>query len=687
METKLFEIKGGFAKRNKLPRIFAGVVLKETANALFVYGHGTVESAKTGRCCICGRTLTHPVSITLGIGPVCGQHFWDWNLVGGFSEENAARLKKEIGTLMRSMKIDSWIPRSVVIETLPTIERVFPPSNHIMLKPQDSGTPTPPVKRQATFARYKNGDLAIKIEFPYDRDDVAKVKDIPGRKYNPDHKVWTCPVSPQAIEMLKGWGFLIDPRLLKFLDESQVNIDELEDPENIEGLKMKLYPYQEKGVAFIEAKKGRALIADEMRLGKTAEALAWLQMHPKKRPVLIIVPASLKLNWERETFMWMSDPSVSVLSGTTPNKGDLVGADIVIINYDILADWLKVLIAHNFVVIIADEVHYVKNNSAKRTKAIKKIAKTVKHFIALSGTPIVNRPIEFYNAISMIDRNLFPDFWHYVRTYCGARHNGFGWDFSRATNSKELHEKLIKSLMIRRLKVNVLTDLPDKVRSFFPVEMDSTLLLEYQAAENDFIEYVRRVKGDDAADRASSAEQLSSIEALKQLAVKAKMPSLLTWVQDFLDSGEKLVLFATHKFVIDEVMERFGKLAVKIDGSVSGGKRQEAVDRFQNEPETRLFVGNIKAAGVGITLTTSSNVAFIELPWTPGDLIQAEDRCHRIGQKNSVNIYYLLAKNTIEEKIALLLDDKRKVLNAVLDGKAPEEGSLLTELMESYMSG
>ena len=168
------------------------------------------------------------------------------------------------------------------------------------------------------------------------------------------------------------------------------------------------------------------------------------------------------------------------------------------------------------------------------------------------------------------------------------------------------------------------------------------------------------------------------------MAVEAKLPHAIEWIDDFLDTGEKLVVFCTHKFVVDALMKEFSKEAVKLDGRTSGPDRQLAVDKFQNEPETRLFVGNIQAAGVGITLTAASSVAFLELPWTSGSLRQAEDRVHRIGQKNAVNVYYLLAEYTIEEKIATLLDDKRKVLDSVLDGKETEDSSLIMDLIENY---
>jgi SWI/SNF-related matrix-associated actin-dependent regulator 1 of chromatin subfamily A len=657
METKLYEIKAGFAKRHKLPRMFAGVSLAESPTAKFIYGHGTVESARTGRCCICARELTHPVSITLGIGPVCGSHYWDWNLVGGFSEENVARLKAEIGTLMKNMKVDGWIPKWAIISANVIDEVITPPSDHHILQREiavEKG-------KKATLARKKSGELLIKIEFPYDINLINSVKGIPGRRYHPEHKFWTCPLGLDAVKKLKALGFDIDPNLEEYLSKTEVDIDALAPIEQIEGLKKELFPFQKKGVAFIEAKKGRALIADEMGLGKTVQALAWLQLHPELRPALIVVPASLKLNWDREAKDWMTDPKIVMLSGQNSDFGINPEAEIVIINYDILKYWADVIREYPFKVLIADEVHYVKNNSAGRTKALKKVAKNIPHFIGLSG------------------------FWDYVRTYCNAVNNGYGWDFSGAANTQELHNRLVGSIMIRRKKEEVLEDLPAKTRSFIPTPMSTEEFKEYMQAEKDFIGWVRRSKGKEAAEKASNAATLTSIEGLKQLAVKAKLAHILNWITNFLDSDEKLVVFATHREIIDFLMLGFGSRAVKIDGTIHPRERQAAIDRFQTDPGVRLFVGNIQAAGVGITLTAASNVAFIELPWTPGDLVQAEDRCHRIGQKEAVNIYYLLAAGTIEERIANLLDRKRVVLDSILDGVIPSEDTLLTQLIDSYM--
>jgi len=618
MKPLLYKISRGFAKREHLPIYFIGVVLTETRKAFYIYGRGTEEK----------------------------------------------------------IEVDHWIPKATIIQQLKTEETVTVPSNHPKLNHKAFPKPT---GRKATLTTFsKSGDRTIKVEFPYNMEDLDRVRSLLGRKYHSTTKVWSAQVCSENIEKLDEWGFEIDPNLKDFIKKTKLNISEVSEIE-VPGLKKKLYPFQKKGVAFIEAKDGRTLIGDEMGLGKTVQALAWLQLHPEKRPVVIVVPASLKLNWARETEAWTTNAGVvQILSGTTPHR--IIGTTI-IINYDILTNWVPALLKRKPQVLIIDEVHYVKSNSAKRTKAVKKLGKAIPHVIALSGTPIVNRPIEIFNAVKLIDSTVLPDLWSYARRYCGAKHNGYGWDFSGATNTEELHYKLTNTLMIRRKKVDVLPDLPEKVRSFIPMELDNED--EYYAAERDFISFVKAKKGKAAAEKASSAQALVEIEGLKQLAVRGKLKQTIAWIKDFLNVEDKLVLFAVHRFVIDALMDEFAGIAVKVDGSVTGINRQKAVDEFQTNKDVKLFIGN-KAAEEGITLTASSNVVHLEYPWSPSSIDQRNDRCHRIGQKNSVNIYYLLAENTIEEKLVKLIDSKRKVLDAVLDGKVTEQTSLLTELMNEY---
>lgn len=676
MTTQLFKINPAFARYHKLPILFAAIQLRETSRAVYLFGRGTTESARLGYCCICGRTLTHPVSVELGIGPECGRHYWDWNLVGGYTKENIARLTQKIH---EDIRVDSWFPKTVIEQRLPAEETITFPTDHPVLQQREN-----PAKTASMVTYQQTGELAVKITFPFNPKDVDQVKSLPGRRFHNEgtSKYWTAPLELSTAEKLRDWGFLLDEKLEEYIQKMNTPATTVDDMEgmNIPGLRMQLFPFQQRGVSFIENRNGRALVADEMGLGKTAQALAWLQLHPELRPAIVVVPASLKLNWKKEAEMWMDCPNVQILTGTTPTM-PIIG-EILVINYDILDEWVETLQSVRPQVLITDECHYYKNNSAQRTKAVKRLGKGIRHIIALSGTPIVNRPVEAYNALRLIDSQLFPSFWTYAQKYCGARHNGYGWDFNGATNTEELHDKLAKSVMIRRLKKDVLTDLPDKLRSFLPMELDNER--DYQRAEQDFIGFIREQKGREAALKASNAEALAAIEGLKQLAVAGKMKQAIDWIRDFIEVDGKLVVFAVHKFVIDRLIQEFGDIAVKVDGSVGMDKRQEAVDQFQNNDKVRLFVGNIKAAGVGLTLTASSNVAFLELPWTPGDLTQAEDRIHRIGQHYSVTIHYLLASGTIEERIARLIDRKRKVLDSVLDGQVTEEESLLTELMNQY---
>lgn len=707
--TKLYKLSAGFARHNSLPVYFVATQVTETSKAVYLYGRGTTETAQVGVCCKCGRELTHPVSIELGIGPECGKHYWNWDEVGGYTEENIERLSKLV---RQDIKIDSWVPKAAIKETRETNDEVTVPSDHpklIRKKKQAS------IKKEAVQVEFQtSGQPAIKITFPVDGDfkkTLTGVKTIPGRKYHGKEKpkYWTAPRSVEAVETLQELGFEMDPKLLEYLQKSKIDIEDLDEDLEIPGLKGELFPFQKKGVAFIEARDGRALVADEMGLGKTVQALAWLQKHPDKRPAVIVCPSSLKLNWKREAEKWMEDPKVQVLSGTKATQ-PIIG-ETLIINYAILKHWVDKIKEAKPQVVVGDEVHYIKNNKSQRTKAYKKLVQGIPHHIPMTGTPIVNRPVEIINAVRLVDKSVIPNVWAFKQRYCGATHNGFGWDFSGASNTEELHEKLTKTVMIRRKKKEVLKDLPDKTRSFVPMELDNEK--EYQQAEQNFIRYVRnqtevevkqeleaklgdlakyasideeaieRLKNE-KAQKASAAETLVKIGALKKIAVKGKMKQAVKWIKNFLESDEKLVVMAVHKFVIKELMDTFGDIAVKVDGSVTGEGRELAVRRFQEDPKVRLFVGNIKAAGVGLTLTAASSAAFLELPWTPGDLSQAEDRIHRIGQKENCSYYYLLAEDTIEERQAELLDEKRKVLDSVLDGIETDNNSLLSALMEQY---
>ena len=528
-----------------------------------------------------------------------------------------------------------------------------------------------------------NGKKYIRISFPYDLDTIYQVQTLLGRDYNHMTKEWFAPVIPASIEKLAQWKFLLDDKLKEYLIAERQKMIDIAGTE-VKGLKGELFPFQKDGLAFIEYNKGNVLLGHEMGCGKGIMVIAWLQKHPEIRPAIIAVPASLKLNWQREMENWMSDPKIEVINGIKTYKPK---NDLIIINYDILYTWIDELKKINPQVLVMDEIHMVKSSRARRTKATKRLARSIDTRIGLTGTLVLNRPDEAYNAIHIIKPDLFPRQRDFQKRYCNLRYNGFGWDASGASHTEELNQILTQTIYLRVLKKDVLTDLPEKLRSFVPIELSNRK--EYAEAENDFVSYLQKMKGDEAAFRAKRAEQFAKAELLKQLAVKGKMRGVIEWINNFLENEEKLVLFVTHRSTIDLLMETYKGIAVKLDGTCSIKQKQLALDMFRDDKKIKLFVGMIdtegKPAGVGLNLTTASCSATIELQWSPGIHSQAEDRLHRITQKSAVTSYYLLAINTIEERIAKIIDRKKKIQDSVHDGKVTENESLLTELMKEFI--
>lgn len=530
-------------------------------------------------------------------------------------------------------------------------------------------------------------DGFLKITFPFSHETLAEVKQLEGRWWNREGKYWGCPPLPCHVKRLKELGFEIDRKILNQYEKETAPPQEIK----LNGFGKPLYEFQNIGLSFIESKNGRALLGDEMGLGKTIQALAWLY-HKKAFPAVIVVPASLKINWKKEIGACGLKVPVQILSGKTAEPIDY-NQKILIINYDILESWIDELQKLDPKTLIIDEAHYTKNIKAKRTKAIRQLAKGIDNIIALTGTPIVNRPAEFFPTLNLLRPDIFSNFWAFTKEYCGRTQKTIWkkgkdgiprpitiWDFSGCSNTEKLHRLVTETVMIRRLKSEVLPDLPAKTRSIIAIAKVSD---EYRKAEEDFIGWLKEKKGEKTAKKALFAEALVKIEKLKQLAVEDKLKSSIDWIKDFLESGEKLVVFATHKNVINKLVKTFKEEAVKVDGSVTGEKRNEAVEKFNGDNSIRLFIGNMKAAGIGLNLHTAcSNVCFLELGWTPADHDQAEDRVHRIGQEaESINIWYLLTSGSVEENIIGLIDNKRQVLSAVLDGKEADSDSILSELL------
>ncbi len=439
------------------------------------------------------------------------------------------------------------------------------------------------------------------------------------------------------------------------------------------------YQHQKDGAIAIERFGGRCLVGDDQGLGKSAQALLWARRNPDIRPIVVVCPASMKYTWAREAAVHFNMRSEVLEGMKVPKQGFVTPHPLVILNYRILGPWLKFLTSLKPQLVIIDEAQALCNRLSQQSKNTKALCHGVPHVLALSGTPLVNRPAELWQILNILRPDRFPKFFPFAQEFTIPELKRWGWTFNGAKNLDRLHKILVNEVMIRRLKKDVLKDLPAK--RYMAVSMKMEDEKEYRRAVKDFIQWLGGI--DPArARRAMRAEQIAKLTYLRGLVGKLKTASVCQWVDEFLASTqEKLILFALHKEVISTLVERYKSLSVVVDGSVTGRNRQVAVDQFQRDKKVRLFIGNVKAAGQGLTLTAASTVAFAEYPWTPGDLVQCEDRAHRIGQTKEVNIYYLVAHNSIEDKILRLIQEKKSVLDQVLDGGGRSEDLDLYDLV------
>ena len=426
-----------------------------------------------------------------------------------------------------------------------------------------------------------------------------------------------------------------------------------------------LRPFQRAGVAYV-LRARRTFLADEQGLGKTVQALAALEQDDAY-PAIVVCPASLKLNWQREAAHWIGHRSVTVVSGT----GTVApAADLTIVNYDIVHAHRARLALRKPRALILDESHYVKNPRAKRTQAVRRLAESMGPDalkLALTGTPVMNHAEELIAQLRIIGR--LGDFGS------GAR---FARRFQGIGAEERIHWHLRRRCFVRRAKADVLPQLPAKRQVAVPVALDNER--DYRLAEEDVIAWLREQPLDlRELDRkvaaALRAERLAQLNALRRLASRGKGNAAMAWVEDFLASDEPLVVFAGHREMQDRLVERFPD-ALHLLGRDSIAAREAAVQGFQ-AGDSQLLVGATRVAGQGITLTRASNVAFLDLEWTPATHDQAEDRCHRIGQHDAVTAWYLLAAQTIDETMLELIERKRKVVDAVTDGRSQTEEAVV----------
>jgi SWI/SNF-related matrix-associated actin-dependent regulator 1 of chromatin subfamily A len=414
------------------------------------------------------------------------------------------------------------------------------------------------------------------------------------------------------------------------------------------------------------------ILADDMGLGKTTSTIiAALESGSKK--VLIICPATLKINWKREIENY-SDKSIYIAE----SKNFSTEADFVIINYDIIKNFHdpkkkddSQVLAAKFDLVIIDEAHYIKNATAQRTKLINDIVKKTERLWLLTGTPMTSRPIDYFNLLSLIDSPVAKNWMAYAIRYCSGYQFNVGgrkvWNVTGASNLEELRDRTV-GLTLRRLKENVL-DLPDKIIT--PVY----LRLKSKSYENVMGEYYDWY--DKNPDESKSLTvQFSKLTKVRQIIADEKIAQTIELAENILEQDKKVIIFCNFTDSLNKITEHFGKTAVKLDGSMSKPERQNSVDQFQDNPKVKVFVGNIKAAGVGITLTAAEAVIMNDLSFLPSDHAQAEDRAYRYGQKNNVLVYYPIFENTIEGIIYDILNNKKQVIATVMgDNQHPADAA------------
>lgn len=570
----------------------------------------------------------------------------------------------------------------------------------------------------------------IVFVFEYDETLKDEVKALGCRFSKKPGPNWAMALRPdnisKALDFAELHGFFVSEQtrgaLVGVLENRKINLETSRADTSeikIDNLGGTLMPFQGAGVEYA-GRNERVLIGDEMGLGKTVQGLATLELK-HAYPAIIVCPANLKINWYRETRKWLPHRSVSILSGrkltsigsNKPYQDD----DIVIINYEILGEKTEIepeyegakpkfeynakagLLAREHKGIILDESHLIKNHKAQRSMYADQLAKGTTVRLCLTGTPVLNRPSELISQLRFLGRlEDMGGFWHFAQHYCGGHHTRFGYDMTGSGHLEELNERLRATCYVRRTKAQVLPELPPKRRASLVVPI--TNRREYDRAEKELIEWLKEnkrwlqrnaikkneyLKGlpEDmphaekmdlikawevkTEENLRKAEQLVRIEALKQLAVTGKMKSITDWIDSFLETGEKLIVFAVHQEAIDELAAKYD--APAITGKTPKAKRQEYVDAFQEDPNShQILILNLQAGGVGLTLTAASNMISIEFGWNPSVHDQAEARPHRIGQKSAVNVWYFIGQNTIDEEIDMLIEDKRAVVDAATDG-------------------
>ena len=560
----------------------------------------------------------------------------------------------------------------------------------------------------------------FRLSFEYNPELIDLIKRIPSRRWDQSEKVWIVSkkgVYPPGydarwyVEAFAQWA--VQKRFCSHIarrSETRDEVYEIPPMQEFVGehyMKLEPYAYQLEGVRYALDHK-RCIFGDQPGLGKTLQAIcSVVKAHREAKtcgetfPTLVICPAALKVNWKRE-FKKFAGVDAIILDDSNRARwekfwelkrpdGEAL-SPVFITNYESLKKFFVRKVRnssrftlnsielderiHLFKSVIIDESHKCKSAKTQQAKFVEGICRGKKWVFALTGTPVVNNNTDLIQQLRILGRlDDFGGYKQFVARFCDGP--------KQSSNMKELHYRLWCCCFFRREKAKVLTQLPDKMRQYITCEI--TNRKEYQDAEDNFLKYLRQYKhaDDDKIARAMRGEVMVRMGILKEIAARGKVKAVADFIHDVIDGGEKLIMFAYLKEVVMALKEEFPD-AVTVTGSDNIMQKQNAVDRFQNDPECKLIILNYKSGGTGLTLTASSRVGFIEFPWTYSDCEQAEDRAHRNGQKNAVNCYYFLGDKTIDEYMYKVIQIKKDIANEVTGTTTQIDEDIVNNVMNLF---
>uniref|UniRef100_A0A8D0KTY7 SWI/SNF-related matrix-associated actin-dependent regulator of chromatin subfamily A-like protein 1 n=1 Tax=Strix occidentalis caurina TaxID=311401 RepID=A0A8D0KTY7_STROC len=509
--------------------------------------------------------------------------------------------------------------------------------------------------------------LRFEVDIGYSSEVIGVFKQMDSRNYDMNTRKWSFLLEdyPKLSEYLR-FPVEVEPLpeavIQTFAAQIQRSTSQTDIPDadlSVVDSKIvtSLMPFQREGVNFAILRNGRLLLADDMGLGKTIQAICIAAYYRKEWPLLVVAPSSVRFTWAEAFHRWLPSLSPGSTNVIVSGKDNLTASLINIVSFDLLSKMDKQL-KSTFQVVIIDESHFLKNIKTARCQAAMPLLKAARRVILLSGTPAMSRPAELYTQIAAVQPAFFPHYHSFGLRYCDAKKMPWGWDYSGSSNLTELKILLEEAIMIRRLKSDVLSQLPAKQRKMVVVAPEG---ISAKSKAVLAAEAKRMAKG-----YGSKQQEKEALLLFYNRTAEAKIHSVVEYILELLERGnDKFLVFGHHKIVLDAIVAELKKKHVehiRIDGSTPSAERQSLCHKFQFSEKQVVAVLSLTAANMGLTLSAADLVVFAELFWNPGVLIQAEDRAHRIGQTSSVNVHYLVARGTADDYLWPMIQEKIKVL-------------------------